>query len=132
MNIMKITIGYLSSIAIAALLSVSTGDAYSEELFVAASDDISDTAKSLAEAFESETGSKVQLTNGTSAGLAHRVESGERFDIFMSSGTEYPGSLAEKGLVSGQPTAYALGILALYARGKDMSKEGLALLQEED
>lgn len=136
MNIGKITFGYLSiivlAIASAALPAIPYGNAQAGELFVAASDDISDTAKSLAEAFESETGSKVQLTNGTSAGLAHRVESGERFDVFMSSGTEYPGRLADKGLVSGQPAAYALGILALYAKGKDMSKEGLELLRDED
>ena len=47
----------------------------------------------------------------------------------MSANTNYPIDLEKSGYTQGSPEIYAIGSLALYAKGKELTHSGLDLLQ---
>ncbi len=66
---------------------------------------------------------------GSSQELLQEIKKGAQFDVFMSANTNYPLDLQSTGYTSGSPYLYALGTLALYVKGKEISHNGLDILQ---
>lgn len=86
-----------------------------EEIKVAAAADLNYAMKDLAARFEQKTGNTVALSFGASGNFYSQVRNGAPFDLFFSADAEYPGKLAEAGMVDrASLTTYAVGHLVLW------------------
>ena len=89
-------------------------------------------AEQLAADFTARTGDEVILSFGASGALYAQISQGAPFDIFLSADQARPAKAVEEGLgVEGSVFTYALGRLALYGPGRDVS-DGQAALAAGD
>ena len=97
---------------LAAFLCRSTNLLAQEEnvVRVAAAADLRFAMNELAKEFESKTGTKVDVTSGSSGNFFAQIQSGAPFDLFFSADMDYPKKLEASGLA--EP-----GTLFEYARG---------------
>jgi molybdate transport system substrate-binding protein len=100
-----------------------------EALNIAVADDFAPVAQELGKEFAHLGGMPVKFTVGSSEELLQMIKKGEQFDVFMSANTDYPVDLEKSGLTEGSPEVYAIGSLALYAKGKELTHNGLDVLQ---
>ena len=98
-------------------------------LNIAVASDFAPAAEQLGKEFTAITGTPVKFTSGSSQELLQEIKKGAQFDVYMSANTNYPLDLQKTGFTEGSPYLYALGTLALYAKGKEISHNGLDLLQ---
>ncbi len=98
-------------------------------LNVAIASNFAPVAEQLGKEFTAITGIPVKFTSGSSQELLQEIKKGAKFDVYMSANTNYPLDLQKTGFTEGSPYLYALGTLALYAKGKEISHNGLDLLQ---
>lgn len=104
-------------LAIAAgLWTALTGAATAAEApAIAAASDLKFALPVIAKAFESETGTAVRLTFGSSGVLATQIANGAPFDVFLSADETRIDDLFARGLLRDAGQLYALGQLAIYA-----------------
>ena len=100
-----------------------------QALKIAVASDFVPVAEKLGKEYTGQTGIPVEITSGSSEELLQKIKKGEQFDVYMSANTDYPLDLEKTGYTSGSPEIYAIGILALYAKGKELTHSGLDLLQ---
>jgi molybdate transport system substrate-binding protein len=100
----------------------------SDEVRLAVAADFAETALRLGDEFTTFTGNTVTMTSASSGELVSQIRSGAQFDSFLSANTEFPQQLVEEGLAVGDPVVYAIGTLALYSKGQDLSEDGESLL----
>jgi len=100
-----------------------------EVLNIAVADDFAPVAKELGKEFTHMSGIPVNFTTGSSEELLQMIKKGEQFDVFMSANTDYHVDLEKSGFTEGSPEIYAIGSLALYAKGKELTHNGLDVLQ---
>lgn len=96
---------------------------------VAVSSDFAPIAEIIGKEFTHITSVPVKITSGSSQALLQKIKNGEQFDVYISSNTNYPLDLEKTGFTEGSPKIYAIGSLALYAKGKELTHSGLDLLQ---
>jgi len=70
----------------------------------------------LSEQFEKQTGTKVNVTFGSSGNFFSQIENGAPFDLFFSADIEYPRKLEAAGLTEpGTLYEYAIGRIVIWA-----------------
>ena len=100
--------------ALAALLLSAALQAETVQVAVAAN--FTAPMKQIAEAFEKDTGHKVQLSSGATGKFYAQIKSGAPFDVFLSADDETPTRLAAEGAtVAGSRFTYATGRLVLWS-----------------
>lgn len=83
-------------------------------LTVAAAADLQSAFGEIGRQFETDTGSKVVFSFGSSGALAQQIENGAPIDLFASADEEYVRTLITKGYAtSGTDRTYAIGHIAL-------------------
>jgi molybdate transport system substrate-binding protein len=113
-----VTLGYMKLvyIAVTAVLGVAMANAQTT-LKVAAAADLQPVLPAIAQAYEKETGVKLQVSFGSSATLATQIINGAPFDIFLAADFSFPEQVIAAGLAAGKdPIAYATGTLVVFAR----------------
>jgi molybdate transport system substrate-binding protein len=101
----------------AALTFCIPGTASPQELHVAAAADLNFALPEIAKAFEAQTGTKVQISFGSSGNLFAQIQSGAPFDVFYSADMGYPEKLAASGQALAETLRqYASGRLVLWVR----------------
>src|SRR5258707_10880359 len=102
--------------------------AQGREIRIAAAADLKFAMGELSEQFERHTGTKVNVTFGSSGNFFSQIQNGAPFDLFFSADVEYPKKLEAAGLVEpGALYEYAirgLGILTPAGPKVDVTKEG--------
>jgi molybdate transport system substrate-binding protein len=118
-------------IMIVSILLALPFSAFAEEVTVAAAANVQFTVEELKNAFEQETGLKVNTVIGSSGKLTTQIENGAPFDIFLSADMDYPDTLYKEGLACKEPQVYAYGTLVLWTLkdNLDLSK-GIAVLTD--
>jgi molybdate transport system substrate-binding protein len=117
-------------IAIALLFCVAwTGsNAEERELRIAAAADLKFAMAELASQFEKQTGTKVNVTYGSSGNFFAQIQNGAPFDLFFSADAEYPQKLAAAGLADSHTLyEYAVGRMVIWAPAEsklDLSNQG--------
>ena len=102
-------------VSVATLLSDATC-AQRNEVRVAAAADLKFAMDELAGQFEKQTGTKVEVTYGSSGNFLSQLRNGAPFDLFFSADIEYPRKLEAQGLAEpGTLCEYAVGRIAIWA-----------------
>jgi molybdate transport system substrate-binding protein len=82
---------------------------------VAAAADLKFAMDELAKEFESKTGTKVDITTGSSGNFCAQIQSGAPFDLFFSADMDYPQQLEASGFADpGTLYEYALGRIVIW------------------
>ena len=105
-----------------------------QELRVAAAADLQFAMKDLGGRFEKKTGTKVNITYGSSGNFRAQIENGAPFDVFFSADSQYPQQLVSAGVADPQSlVVYAQGHLVLWAPAGSnlvLSEKGFAALKD--
>src|SRR6266849_101240 len=127
----KVVAAYFAKIvalgSVAMLLSAVVSE-QGQEIRVAAAADLKFAMGELSEKFEKESGTKVNVTFGSSGNFFSQLQNGAPFDLFFSADIEYPRKLEAAGLAEpGTLYEYAVGRIVIWtpADGKaDVAKQG--------
>jgi molybdate transport system substrate-binding protein len=104
--------GFLLVLFIALLVAKA---AHAQEVRVAAAADLKFAMQDVATQFEKQTGTKVDVTYGSSGNFFSQLQNGAPFDVFFSADIDYPRKLASAGLAEpGTLYQYALGRIAIW------------------
>jgi molybdate transport system substrate-binding protein len=86
-----------------------------QEIRVAAAADLEFAMKDVAAQFEKQTGTKVDVTYGSSGNFFSQLQNGAPFDLFFSADIGYPRTLEAAGLAEpGTVYEYAIGRIAIW------------------
>jgi molybdate transport system substrate-binding protein len=89
--------------------------AQSKEIRIAAAADLKFAMGELSEQFEKQTGTKVNVTFGSSGNFFSQIQNGAPFDLFFSADIEYPRKLEAAGLTEpGSLYEYAIGRIVIW------------------
>ena len=81
---------------------------------IAAASDLQTALREVAQAFQSDTGQKVEIVFGSSGNMAAQIRQGAPFQMFLSADEKYVLDLAKAGLTRDEGQLYALGRIALF------------------
>jgi molybdate transport system substrate-binding protein len=102
--------------------------AQGKEIRVAAAADLKFAMEELAEKFQKQSGTKVNVTYGSSGNFFSQMQNGAPFDLFFSADIEYPKKLEAAGLADpGTLYEYAVGRIAIWSPADakvDVAKQG--------
>jgi molybdate transport system substrate-binding protein len=105
---------------ITVLLAVLLGGSCSraQAVKVAAAADLKFAMAELAAQFEKQSGTKLDITYGSSGNFLTQIQNGAPFDLFFSADSEYPKKLEAAGLTeSGTLREYAVGHIVIWTPG---------------
>jgi molybdate transport system substrate-binding protein len=106
----------LSKITALAIFLALESPGNAQTLRVAAASDLQFAMKELAGRYEERTGTKVEVTYGSSGNFRAQIENGAPFDLFFSADALYPNQLVSAGAADGETLSiYAHGHLVLWA-----------------
>jgi molybdate transport system substrate-binding protein len=105
-----------SRLALAVMLFVA-GSARAQEIRLAAAADLRFALSELAMNYEQKSGTKVNVTYGSSGNFFAQIQSGAPFDLFFSADLDYPRKLEAAGLAeAGTLYEYARGRIVIWTR----------------
>src|SRR5271163_3645060 len=97
------------------LLLLSVASARAQEVRVAAAADLKFAMQDVAGQFEKQTGTKVNVSYGSSGNFFSQLQNGAPFDVFFSADIAYPRKLEAAGLAEpGTLYEYAVGRIAIW------------------
>lgn len=98
------------------LFARSEAQAQAKEIRIAAAADLKFAMVELSEKFEKQTGTKVNVTYGSSGNFFSQLQNGAPFDLFFSADIAYPRNLEAAGLTEpGTLYEYAIGRIVIWA-----------------
>ena len=102
-------------LAIVIMALCMTGATRAQEVRVAAAADLEFAMQDVAAQFEKHTGTKVDVTYGSSGNFFSQLQNGAPFDLFFSADIDYPRKLEAAGLAEpGTLYQYAVGRIAIW------------------
>src|SRR6059058_3025608 len=105
----------LSALILSAFLVLQEARAQGREIRVAAAADLKFAMEELSQQFEKQTGTRVNVTYGSSGNFFSQIQNGAPFDLFFSADIEYPRKLAAAGLAEpGTLYEYAIGRIVIW------------------
>jgi molybdate transport system substrate-binding protein len=112
----------------ALLCSFGALRAQAQRVRVAAAADLKFAMQELGKEFENETGTKIEVSYGSSGNFFSQLQNGAPFDLFFSADVAYPKKLEAQGFVEpGTLREYALGRIVIWMPNDssvDLAKEG--------
>jgi molybdate transport system substrate-binding protein len=127
-NIVRRSTLAISVLLLGALFFHREALAQKQEIRVAAAADLQFAMADLAQKYEKETGSKLEVTYGSSGNFFSQLQNGAPFDLFFSADIEYPKKLQSAGLAEpGTFFEYAIGHIVIWV--PPTSKLAIATLQ---
>jgi len=111
------TPAFLVRIGLIAILLAGCGPiARAGDLIVAGASDLSPLTAALEQGFEKATHQKIRFTLASSGSLAHQIENGAPFDVFLSADERSVKELADAGHLEKDVVIYATGRLGLWSK----------------
>ena len=106
---------FLLSLILGLGLSLSQS-ASAKDALIAVAANFSETARTLALAFEKKTGNHIEITQGATGALFTQIENGAPFEVFFSADSERPAKLVADGFaIEATRFVYADGLLVLWS-----------------
>ena len=119
---------------ISVFLAQHEARAQGQEIRIAAAADLKFAMGELAEKFEKQSGTKVNVTYGSSGNFFSQIQNGAPFDLFFSADIEYPKKLEVAGLAEpGTLYGYAVGRIVIWTPADakvDVAKLGWKTLMD--
>jgi molybdate transport system substrate-binding protein len=113
--------------------SFATPSFAAERVLVAVASNFLPTARSIAEAFEADTGIDVRLSSASSGKLYAQIVNGAPYDVFLSADAALPARLEADGVaVAGSRFTYALGQLVLWSGDASLAEADCRVAFEND
>jgi len=113
---------------VAIFLAKGEARAQAAEIRVAAAADLQFAMLDIAAQFEKQTGTKVDVTYGSSGNFFSQLQNGAPFDLFFSADIDYPRKLESTGIAEpGTLYEYAIGRIAIWSpadAGVDVARLG--------
>ena len=101
--------------AVLVLCVAALASAQVKQVRVAAASDLQTVMPEIVAAFEAETGTRAELTFGSSGNFFAQIQNGAPFDVFFSADTEFPSRLVQSGRAEPRSAViYAVGRLVLW------------------
>lgn len=111
----KTTLYYVLAAVAWVLCAVAPSHAQSIQIRVAAAADLQTAMPEIAKAFESQTGTHVEIIFGSSGNFFAQILNGAPFDVFFSADVGYPQKLEASGFaLPNTQTIYGLGRISLW------------------
>src|SRR5256885_1014476 len=105
----------LSALILSVFLVLQEARAQGREIRVAAAADLKFAMEELSQQFEKQTGTRVNVTYGSSGNFFSQIQNGAPFDLFFSADIEYPRKLEAVGLTEpGTLYEYAVGTIVIW------------------
>ncbi|PJZ69735.1 molybdate ABC transporter substrate-binding protein [Leptospira perolatii] len=95
----------------------------SGKLTIAVAANLQHTIIEIEKEFEAETKIPVDVVLGSSGKLTTQIKEGAPYDVFISADMNYPENLFKSGWSDAPPKPYARGLLVLWSRKADLSKQ---------
>ena len=96
--------------------AISIAQAQTKQLRIAAAADLKFALSELAAQYEKQTGTKIDVTYGSSGNFFSQLKNGAPFDVFFSADVEYPRELADSGLANPFTLReYAVGRIVIWS-----------------
>jgi len=115
-------------LAVMTLALLFAGTASAQEIRVAAAADLQFAMQDVAAQFEKRTGTKVNVTYGSSGNFFSQIQNGAPFDLFFSADVDYPRKLEAAGLAEpGTLYKYAVGRIVIWTPADskvDVTRDG--------
>ena len=111
------------------LVCISDLQVQAQPLRVAVAANAQFVMESLSEAFQKQTGVKIDAIISSSGKLTTQIQQGAPFDVFLSADMDYPNTLYQQHLTTSGPVVYAYGSLVLWTMGDVKLSPDLKLLQ---
>lgn len=111
------------------LLMLWSGSAQAQSLRVAVAANAQFVMESLSEAFQKQSGIRIEPIISSSGKLTTQIQQGAPFDVFLSADMTYPRALHEQHLTTTAPVVYAYGSLVLWTLGDLPLSADLKILQ---
>ena len=106
----------IRKVFIVALLLLMASYSYGQTVRVAAAADLRFAMNDLATQYEKKTGTKLEISYGSSGNFRTQIENGAPFDVFFSADAMYPQQLVKTGVADAETLVeYAQGQLVLWA-----------------
>jgi molybdate transport system substrate-binding protein len=123
----RIGIGHVCASILMTVGLASCGPlARAADLLVAGASDLSPLTAALEQGFEKTAHTRVRFTLASSGSLAHQIENGAPFDVFLSADERSVKELAAGAYIEGEVVIYAAGRLGLWSKdGRVRSLEDL-------
>jgi molybdate transport system substrate-binding protein len=113
-----------------AMLVLGVGQVHAETVTVAVAANFTAVAEELAALFADRTAHEAVLSFGSTGQLYTQISQAAPFDVFLAADTERPSLAISEGFgVEGSDFVYAIGRLALYGPGRDLSGWAEALTE---
>jgi len=113
--LIKATRSYLLAVLVWVLCAVAPSHAQTKQIRVAAAADLQTAMPEIVQAFESQTGTHVELIFGSSGNFFAQILNGAPFDVFFSADISYPQKLEASGFtLPNTRTIYGLGRISLW------------------
>jgi molybdate transport system substrate-binding protein len=126
--------GMRSTILAFASLLLAAASAKAQEIHIAAAADLKFALNELAGQYEKQTGTRVNVTYGSSGIFFSQIQNGAPFDLFFSADSDYPRKLQAAGLAeTGTLYEYAVGRIVIWTRAgakTDVTKQGWKALTD--
>src|SRR5271163_3141364 len=120
--------GGMLRLAVMTLALLFAGTASAQEIRVAAAADLQFAMQDVAAQFEKRTGTKVNVTYGSSGNFFSQIQNGAPFDLFFSADIDYPRKLEAAGLAEpGTLYKYAVGRIVIWTPADskvDVTRDG--------
>jgi molybdate transport system substrate-binding protein len=136
-NQKSVWLGLLNVLPLLTVLLLRQGGVRGQgkEVRIAAAADLKFAMEELAGQFEKQTGTKVDVTYGSSGNSFSQMQNGAPFDLFFSADIDYPKKLEAAGLAEpGTLYEYAVGRIVIWTPADaqvDVVKEGWKALLDE-
>jgi molybdate transport system substrate-binding protein len=121
----RIAIYYIACITLLATKTNGQG-----VVTVAAASDLKFALDSIAAVFQSQHGSRLQITYGSSGKIFEQISNGAPFDIYFSADINYPNKLKTQNKAASDVYPYGIGRLVVWSKKVDPVVQGMdALVQ---
>lgn len=104
-----------TAICIGITLTLSCSNRNADQLTIAAAANMQFALVELEKAFETLTGTNVEVILGSSGKLTSQILAGAPYDLFLSADNKYPQKIFDEALASNAPQVYAYGRLVVWS-----------------
>jgi molybdate transport system substrate-binding protein len=118
---------FLKSVAVVALLALSSAPWAADKITIAAAADLKFAMEEIVTVFKlANPAAEVETIYGSSGKFHTQIQQGAPYDLYFSADIQYPRMLAQEGFAASEAKPYAFGRIVLWSASRDASRMAIA------